>query len=658
MFVHPEVLRGLRDQGYAHPTPIQRAVLPAAIRGRSDVVGAAETGSGKTLAFAIPILNGILNSKEKNDDEIEEETNEENVAAEEDGKEEAVDNSDEEDFSDQEMETGCVKVVNDVEIDFEPEILVADGNEPDDNISEAPAAAAPPPRPKSNRRLYALILTPTRELAIQIKDHIEAAAKHTGIRTAVVVGGMAAQKQRRLLARQPEIVVGTPGRLWDLISEGDLHLAKVKQVRYLAIDETDRMVEKGHFEEMQQLLEMINESGNEGHKAKRQTFVFSATLSMVHELPAYLMKKKKVKSLTPREKLAEITSVIGVKAKPKVVDLTRKVATAETLIESKMHCSITEKDFYLYYLFTQHPGRTLVFCNSIDCVRRLVNLFGYLKCGPLGLHAQMQQRQRLKNLDRFTKNPKAILIATDVAARGLDIKDIQHVIHYQVPRTSENYVHRSGRTARATKEGISVMMIEPAENASYKKLCKTLGRTAGGKDDLPTFPVDSDVFPQVKLRVQVARELDKLLLSSKKEQVEKSWFKKAAEEMEIEFSGNEDEEDDDDERVRLQRHKETTKRKNDIQSKQFELSRLLALPITQSGFSGKYPTMSGRLAMPKLLAENAAKSAIDRLTEEVRESKKVLKSRPSKASVKNHIRSKHRKKKANKKSSNAAASSE
>ena len=116
--------------------------------------------------------------------------------------------------------------------------------------------------------------------------------------------------------------------------------------------------------------------------------------------------------------------------------------TAETLVESRIACSLLEKDFYLYYMLTQHPGRTIVFANSIDAVRRLVNLFGYLKCCPLGLHAQMQQRQRLKNLDRFTKNPRGILIATDVAARGLDIKDVQHVIHYQVPRTSENYVHR------------------------------------------------------------------------------------------------------------------------------------------------------------------------------------------------------------------------
>ena len=402
MYVDPLILKGLADAGYTKPTPIQREVLPAAIQGKMDVVGAAETGSGKTLAFAIPILNGILKQRTATDEDAND-----------------VGSDSEEDFSDQEVEQGCVKVVNDVVFDF-------DAAEP---------VFVAPPASETRGQLMALVLTPTRELAIQVKDHIVAAAKHTDIKTAVVVGGMAPQKQRRILARKPEIVVATPGRLWDLISEGDPHLSGAKNIRFLAIDETDRMVEKGHFEEFQQLLEMLNE--DDSKKQKRQTFVFSATLSMVHDIPSYLLKKKKTKKLTSDEKLKSITSAIGVKMKRKVVDLTRKSGTAETLLESKIHCSINEKDFYLYYLFTQHPGRTLVFCNSIDCVRRLVNLFGYLRCSPLGLHAQMQQRQRLKNLDRFTKNPKSVLIATDVAARGLDIKDVQHVVHYQVPRTSE-----------------------------------------------------------------------------------------------------------------------------------------------------------------------------------------------------------------------------
>ena len=224
-----------------------------------------------------------------------------------------------------------------------------------------------------------------------------------------------------------------------------------------------------------------------------------------------------------------------------LVPCLRQQTPAPPSLRAKAHSSVppwappgplSEKDQYLYYFFVQHPGRTLVFCNSIDCVRRLVNLFQLLECEPLGLHAQMQQRQRLKNLDRFVSNPTAVLIATDVAARGLDIKDVQHVVHYQVPRTAEGYVHRSGRTARAQKEGLSVIMIEPGENIMYKKTCHTLKR----KEELPEFPIDNSIFSSVKKRVQVARELDKLLLTTKKEDVNKSWLKKTAEEADIDYS--------------------------------------------------------------------------------------------------------------------------
>jgi len=111
--------------------------------------------------------------------------------------------------------------------------------------------------------------------------------------------------------------------------------------------------------------------------------------------------------------------------------------TAGTLTEPRITCSLEEKDLYLYYFIQYHQGRTLIFCNSISCVRRLAQLLTLLQCRPLPLHANMMQRQRLKNLDRFRDDPHGLLLATDVAARGLDIPDVQHVIHYQVPRTSE-----------------------------------------------------------------------------------------------------------------------------------------------------------------------------------------------------------------------------
>lgn len=158
---------------------------------------------------------------------------------------------------------------------------------------------------------------------------------------------------------------------------------------------------------------------------------------------------------------------------PKVFDLTTAAVTADNLVESKIFCPLKEKDTYLYYFSCKYSGRTLVFANSIDCVRRLTNLFRLLKRTPLHLHANMDQKQRLKNLEKFNAEENALLIASDVASRGLDIPGVKHVIHYQVPRSAEIYVHRSGRTARSNFDGLSVMLVSPDEINLYRKIIKT-----------------------------------------------------------------------------------------------------------------------------------------------------------------------------------------
>lgn len=335
----------------------------------------------------------------------------------------------------------------------------------------------------NSRPLYALILTPTRELAVQVKDHLVVATKYTDIRVAAIFGGLAAVKQERILSKCPEIVVATPGRLWELLNEGNAHLNKLQNINFLVVDETDRMIEKGHFEELKLILERLNADPTK--RAQRQNFIFSATLTLVHELPQYLKfknlnRKRKLQPETVQHKLDSLIQYFGI-SKPKVIDITQSDhATSgipKRLTECRISCSHDQKDLYLYYFLQKHPGRTIVFCNSIDCVRRLAKLFTILKCEPLALHAKMAQRARLKNLEKFTKNPMGLLVATDVAARGLDIPNVQHVIHYQVPRTSENYIHRSGRAARGNKEGIAILLMEPKENNEYVILCRTLKRS-------------------------------------------------------------------------------------------------------------------------------------------------------------------------------------
>ncbi|CAG7712995.1 unnamed protein product [Allacma fusca] len=371
-----------------------------------------------------------------------------------------------------------------------------------------------------NRRLKALILTPTRELAVQVKDHIKDAAKHTKIQAVVIVGGLATQKQERLLAGYPEIVIGTPGRLWELIQEGNEHLSTLSEISYLAVDETDRMVEKGHFQELQGILAAINSDPEKTFQ--RQNFIFSATLSFTHEMPHRFkktsMKAKKMKQVpkkvNKKEKLRQIMELVGVKENAKVVDITEKRGTCETLVEMQLTCQLAYKDYYLYYFFIRHPA----------------------------LHSDMHQKQRLRSLENFTANDNGILIATDVAARGLDIVDIQHVIHYQVPKTAESYIHRSGRTARAFKGGLAILFVEPKEHTLVSNIMRSLDRD----EAFPAFHVDDEIFKEIKSRVDMAVKVEAFEHSVRKRSADQNWLDKAKKEMDLASTSEEESDDDED----------------------------------------------------------------------------------------------------------------
>ncbi|XP_053618288.1 ATP-dependent RNA helicase DDX24 [Plodia interpunctella] len=550
------------------------------------------------------------NSDSENDNDVSENSDDGEVESENDetGDEAAVHSDDEsengenmdedsegsqneEDIDEDEQGIGCVKVIDDIDI---PGQVVT----------------------KTGKPLYALILTPTRELAIQISRHLIAVAKYSGIRIATIVGGMAAVKQERVLQKGPEIVVATPGRLWELLSQGQTHLQQMDCVKFLAIDETDRMIERGHFEELQPLLERLN--ADDSRRNTRQNFVFSATLTMVHDLPSHMKGKKvtkrgkilnrKIEKMTPQQKIKRLVDMVGI-TDPKVVDITtQNLGTAETLTESRIACSIEQKDIYLYYILKRHPGRTIVFCNSIGSVRRLAQLFTLLKCRPLPLHASMPQRQRLKNLERFRDDPHGVLVATDVAARGLDIPDVDHVIHYQVPRTAENYVHRSGRTARASKEGITILMMEPSEAYLYGKLCRTLNKTS----EVPTFPVPSSSLSLLKETVTVARELDALELRKRRTTQAVGWKEKAAREMDMII-------DDDDLPIKSADPSIDIVLKN----KRRKLNALLSSPLLPKSFSFKYPTLNEQLPVSQDNALQVMKKAIEsgELKKEKRKSK-------------------------------------
>ncbi len=243
----------------------------------------------------------------------------------------------------------------------------------------------------------------------------------------------------------------------------------------------------------------------------------------------------------------------------------------------------------LYYILTIYTGRTIVFVNSIDAIRRLIPLFTLLGIPVYPLHAEMQQKQRLKNLDRFKSNSWAVLIATDVAARGLDIPDVEHVIHYQLPRSIDLYVHRSGRTARAKKNGISVMLCSPEQLSIYKKICFHLGKEKG----VPQFPLDRSFMTAINSRISLARKIEEMEHKVRKNENEKNWFNIAAQEADIEL---------DDHLIKKQTAPEDGIQKK-ISSMKTQLKGLMATKIIPKGISMKYLTSNSDRNIVDVLLE-------------------------------------------------------
>ncbi|XP_005068425.1 ATP-dependent RNA helicase DDX24 [Mesocricetus auratus] len=643
LFVPKAVLRALSFLGFSAPTPIQALTLAPAIRDKLDILGAAETGSGKTLAFAIPMIHSVLQWHKMKAPPILHSTG---VPPRELGPGAAADLGSP---PKEGTESGVLPEEARIENEAQPSeakpktsasasaqaLLACDG----DDAGEGPSSLVEDKLiPKQNvdreekldeeqarklkqglcdriavykthprRPLLGLVLTPTRELAVQVRQHIDAVAKFTGIKTAILVGGMSTQKQQRMLNRHPEIVIATPGRLWELVKEKHPHLSNLRQLRCLVIDEADRMVEKGHFAELSQLLEMLNDSQ---YNPNRQTLVFSATLTLVHQAPARILHKKHVKKMDKTTKLDLLMQKIGMRGKPKVIDLTRNEGTVETLTETKIHCETDEKDLYLYYFLMQYPGRSLVFANSISCIKRLSGLLKVLDIMPLTLHACMHQKQRLRNLEQFASLEDCVLLATDVAARGLDIPKVQHVIHYQVPRTSEIYIHRSGRTARATREGLSLMLIGPEDVINFKKIYKTLKKD----EDIPLFPVQAKYMDVVKERIRLARQVEKAEYRNFQACLHNSWIEQAAAALEIEL-------EEDMYKGGKADQQEERRRQKQMKILKQELRHLLSQPLFQESLKTRYPTQSGRLPQPMVAPRNG-ESALSCLSRQKRRRRK------------------------------------
>ena len=419
--------------------------------------------------------------------------------------------------------------------------------------------------------LYALIITPTRELAVQIQSHITAAGKYANVKSVAIIGGLATQKQERLLRKCPEIVIGTPGRLHKLVMNGNLHLNSFSTLKFFVIDECDRMLEHGHFQELSEIIDLVNKNKT----GKQQKFLFSATLT----LPSYL-KQSKWKKQQHKSEMQILVNKADLNSKAKVIDLTTKSVTVSSLKQFKVMCTNEDKELYLVYFLLSHSGRTIIFVNSIACIRRLYSLLTLLGKEPLQLHAGKQQRQRLKFLDQFIKNEQGLLIATDVAARGLDIPKVKNIIHFQLPVDPKIYIHRSGRTARAKQEGVSFILEGPEDFRNYKKILQILKLN----EDIPTLNIEHGYLHGIKERVRLAREINKEEHHLRRENADNSWVKRTAVAMDIDLDTTSS--------------KMSKSQKLKLNQKRKQLQKLLKTELIPKGFSGSYPTRTGGLVVP------------------------------------------------------------
>ena len=297
----------------------------------------------------------------------------------------------------------------------------------------------PPPQPPRTR---ALVLAPTRELAVQIEDQVQGLTYHTNISSVAVFGGVPMDAQEFALRAGVDIVVATPGRLMDHMRHESVDYSSLE---VLVLDEADRMLDMGFWPDVQRILSAL--------PAKRQTLLFSATM------PAEVLK------LT-QEFLHD----------PKYVQVGRRGGPAQTISHNVQTVAAGEKTPWLArWLREEATGPVLVFCRTKIGAERLAGRLSGMGIRAASLHADRTQQQRMAAVEGFRTGTYPVLVATDVAARGLDIDGIAHVVNYEVPDTPEAYVHRVGRTGRAESTGNALTLVAPEEVRALRALEKAVG---------------------------------------------------------------------------------------------------------------------------------------------------------------------------------------
>ncbi len=305
---------------------------------------------------------------------------------------------------------------------------------------------------KGKRKIKALVVTPTRELAIQIAESFTKYGKYTGLRNTVIFGGVKQLAQTQSLKQGVEILVATPGRLLDLMNQGYVSL---KDVQFSVLDEADRMLDMGFIHDIKKIIAAL--------PTKRQSLFFSATM--------------------PPDIVRLSQKILG---NPEKVTVTPDQTTAEKVEQELYYVSKKDKPKLLLSLIKEGDmGSVLVFSRTKHGANKIVKILGKASIMSEAIHSNKSQGARQRALSNFKSGHTKVLIATDIAARGIDVDDLSHVVNFDLPNIPETYVHRIGRTGRAGASGIAISFCEGEERPYLKDIQKLIGQTITVVEDHP-----------------------------------------------------------------------------------------------------------------------------------------------------------------------------
>jgi ATP-dependent RNA helicase RhlE len=326
---------------------------------------------------------------------------------------------------------------------------------------------------KFKQGIQVLILTPTRELAIQIDESFEAYGKFADCRHTVVFGGVSQVPQVRSLRRGVQVLIATPGRLLDLINQGHIDL---RNLDVFVLDEADRMLDMGFIHDVKKVIARI--------PAKRQTLFFSATM------PPEIQKLANVLLTNPAK-----------------VEVTPPATTVEKIEQSLYHTNKSDKPKLLLHLIKENSIKTaLVFTRTKHGANKVVKFLDSEQVSSAAIHGNKSQTARQKALSDFKNGKLNVLVATDIAARGIDIDELTHVFNFDLPNVAETYVHRIGRTGRAGNTGTAISFCAPDERSDLKDIQKLIAMSIDVVNEHPYPSVGSsgsDHKPQMQSKPRI-----------------------------------------------------------------------------------------------------------------------------------------------------------